>query len=259
VPHPGNRSGPNIGLRSFGFKTVDPANDSVTMLEAPYRRRLPGGLTVANTAVDHAEGLEALQRVVFPTLADEQRFKAAHYRRHLELFAEGQFVVTDSGRVVAATSTVRRHFDFGAAQHSFAEIIQGGWLTSHQPDGAWLYGADVSVDPDYRRRGLARALYAARQDLVWRLGLAGQVSAGMMPGYGALKGRMTAQAYLDRVRSGELVDPTLSTQQRLGFELRELLPDHLDDPVCDNYAVLIVLDASKSIPGAKRPRSTRAP
>ena len=219
----------------------------------PYRRALPGALVVVSTEPAHAGALEALQRLVFPTLADSQRFKAAHYHRHLELFPEGQFVVLDRGRVVAATSTVRRDFDFGAPQHTFDDVIQGGWLTSHQPTGGWLYGADVSVHPDFRRRGIARALYAARQELVWRLGLQGQVSAGMLRGYGRVKGRMDVRAYFDGVREGRIIDPTLTVQQRIGFELRALLPDHVVDPVCDNHAALIVLDASRDIHGAIRP------
>jgi GNAT superfamily N-acetyltransferase len=219
----------------------------------PYRRALPDALIVLSTERAHAEQLEALQVEVFPTLADSQRFKAAHYHRHLELFPEGQYVALDRGRVVAATSTVRRHFDFAAPQHSFDDIIQGGWLTSHEPTGDWLYGADVSVHPDYRRRGIARALYAARQELVWRLGLRGQVTAGMLRGYGRMKDRMSAREYYEGVAQGRLVDPTLTMQQRIGFELRALLPDHLLDPVCDNHAALIVLDASRDIPGAIRP------
>ena len=59
---------------------------------------------------------------------------------------------------------IRLHFDFAILDHTFADIIQGGWLTSHEPDGDWLYGADIGVHPDYRGRGLAQALYAARQE-----------------------------------------------------------------------------------------------
>jgi Acetyltransferase (GNAT) family. len=80
--------------------------------------------------------------------------------------------------VVAATATIRLHFDFTDRSHTFADIIQGGWLTSHQPDGDWLYGADVGVHPDYRGRGLAQALYAARQELVWTLGSRGRLRRG---------------------------------------------------------------------------------
>lgn len=224
-----------------------------------YYRRLTDGLVVVETRAEHAPELEELQRVCFPTLADEERFKAAHYRKHVELFPEGQFVVLDGSTVVAATTTLRLRFDFDHFDHTFAEIIQGGWLTSHDPEGDWLYGADIGVHPAYRGRGIARALYAARQELVWRLGLKGQVTAGMMRGYGALKDRMTAQEYYTGIVAGTITDPTLSVQLRVGFEPRALLANYLNDPVCDNYSVLIVLDADKDVPGASPGPGARAP
>lgn len=217
-------------------------------MAAPYREVLADGLVVTNTGPHHAEQLDSLQRIVFPSLADGERFKAAHYRHHLELFAPGQFVVEDGHRVVAATSTVRRHFDFAHPNHTFAEIIQGGWLTSHQPTGDWLYGADLGVHPGYRGRGLATALYQARHALVRSLGLLGQVSAGMLSGFGAAKDRMSVHDYYDGLKNGSLTDPTISVQLRVGFELRGLLENHLHDPLCDNYCALIVLDAAKDVP-----------
>ena len=75
----------------------------------------------------------------------------------------------------------------------------------------------------------------------------------MRLGYGAVKHKMSAQAYYDVLVSGAINDPTLSMQQRVGFEFRGLLKDYLQDPVCDNYGVLIVLDAAKDVPGASRP------
>ena len=217
-----------------------------------YYRKLDDGLVVMQTRAEHAEQLEALQRACFPTLADEERFKAAHYRKHVELFPDGQFVVLDGRAVVAATTTLRLHFDFDHVDHTFADVIQGGWLTSHESDGDWLYGADVSVDPAYRRRGLGLALYAARQEAVWRLGLTGQVTAGMIPGYGAVKDRISADDYYRGVVEGRIADPTLSMQLRVGFEPRALLANYLNDPVCDNYSVLLVLGADKPVRGASR-------
>src|SRR5687768_11082344 len=134
------------------------------MNRASYRRELPGGLVVVSTRDEHAEQLEELQNICFPTLAPEQRFKAPHYRKHIELFPEGQFAVLDGdvldgGRVVGMTSTIRLDFDFEHPGHDFDDIIQGGWMTSHQPGGAWLYGADIGTHPEYRRRGIAKALY----------------------------------------------------------------------------------------------------
>lgn len=217
-----------------------------------YYRRLPDGLIVMHTRPEHAQQLEELQRVCFPTLDDAERFKAAHYRKHIELYPDGQFVVLDGQRVVAATSTLRLHFDFEHFNHTFADIIQGGWLTSHEPDGEWLYGADIGVHPDYRGRGLAMALYAARQEVVWRQRLEGQVTAGMIPGYGAVKGQMSAEEYFQGVVERRISDPTLSMQMRVGFEPRALLANYLNDPICDNYSVLIVLGADKDVPGASR-------
>jgi len=213
-----------------------------------YRHVLRSGAVIASTRPEHAVPLEALQEASFPTLAPELRFRAAHYRKHLELFPEGQFVALDGGRVVGGTTTCRLHFDFDHVAHTFDDVIRGGWLTSHEPDGDWLYGADISVHPDHRGRGLARALYAARHDLVRRLGLKGQVTAGMMRGFGPVKDRMSAEDYYRGLREGTINDPTLSAQMRIGFAPRRLMPDYVRDPACDNYAVLIVLDASREVP-----------
>jgi len=220
-----------------------------------YYRRLSNGIIVLRTRPEHAEQLEELQRVCFPTLDDAERFKAAHYRKHIELYPEGQFVALDGDRVVGATTTLRLHFDFDHITHTFADVIQGGWLTSHEPDGDWLYGADVGVHPDYRGRGIAQALYAARHELVWRQRLKGQVTAGMIPGYGAVKDKMPAAEYYQAVVDRRVTDPTLSMQMRVGFEPRALLANYLNDPICDNYSVLIVLGAEKDVPGASRERA----
>ena len=222
-----------------------------------YYRRLESGLIVMHARPEHAEQLEALQLVCFPTLADDERFKARHYRKHLALFDEGQFVALDGDRVVGATATIRMRFDFAHIDHTFGDVIQGGWLTSHEPDGDWLYGADLGVDPAYRGQGLATALYAARQELVWRRGLQGQVTGGMLRGYGAVKHEMSAEDYYAGVVAGRIKDATLSMQLALGFEPRALLKDYLHDPVSDNYSALIVLDAGKEVPGASRELARR--
>jgi GNAT superfamily N-acetyltransferase len=217
---------------------------------APDLRRFGDGLAVCRTGPEHAAELEELQRIVFPTLAPEERFAAPHYLRHLELFPEGQLCVVDraaGGRVVGMTSTIRMDFDVAHPDHTFADIIQGGWLTSHQPAGRWLYGADLGVHPDYRRRGIARALYAARHELVRRLGLLGQLTVGMPSGYGAVKHAMTAAQYFAELAAGTRGDPTISAQLRIGFELRGLLPGYINDPVCDRYGVMLVLPADREV------------
>jgi GNAT superfamily N-acetyltransferase len=211
-------------------------------------RSFGNGLVVCRTRAEHADQLGELQKIIFPTLAPEERFSAPHYRKHVELFPEGQFVVLDGERVAGATSTIRYDFDFEHPAHRFADIIEGGWLTSHQPAGRWLYGADIGTHPDYRRRGVARALYAARHQLVHTLALLGQVTVGMPSGYGAVKREISADDYYAELVAGTRTDPTISAQQAIGFELRGLLANYLDDPVCDRYGVVLVLPADRAVP-----------
>lgn len=210
-------------------------------------RRFGGGLVVCETRPEHAEQLAELQRIVFPTLAPEERFEARHYLRHIELFPDGQLCVVDGTRVVGMTSTIRSSFDFDHPAHTFADMIQGGWLTSHDPHGPWLYGADIGTHPDYRGRGIARALYAVRHEVVRRLGLAGQLTVGMPSGYGAVKHATTIETYYAELRAGTRTDPTISVQLHLGFEMRGLIPGYINDAVCDRYGIVLVLPAEREV------------
>ncbi|MDO3628969.1 GNAT family N-acetyltransferase [Mucilaginibacter sp. BT774] len=205
------------------------------------------GLLVQNTRSEHAEQLEELQRTVFPTLADDELILAKHYLKHLEIFPEGQFVITDNGRVIGMTSTMRSTFDLNDLQHSFKETFAGGWMTNHNPNGEWLYGLDIGIHPDYRGKGLARLLYRARHHVVKQLGLKGQITVGMMSGYGKVSHLMNGQDYYQELIAGLRSDPTLTPQMKIGFEPIALIPDYLNDPICGNYGVFIKIDSNKEI------------
>jgi len=193
---------------------------------------------------DHADQLEALQRIVFPNLAEEELLHAEQYKKHVELFPEGQFVALDGDEVVGATSTIRYHFDMDKNEHhTFFEIMGGGWFTTHEANGDWLYGMDVSVHPGYRGRGIAKALYRARQYTCTALGLKGQMTVGMLNGYGEVKDKMTIDKYYEKVKNHELFDPTVSVQEKIGFKIVGLMKDYLNDPTCGNAGAVIVMDA----------------
>jgi len=205
----------------------------------PYLKKTADGLVVQSTQAGHAAQLEALQEMVFPTLAKNSLFRAPHYLHHISIFPEGQFVVTDGDKVVGMTSTIRYHLDEKHAR-AFTEVIDGGFLNTHEPDGEWLYGLDVGVHPQWRGRGIARHLYDARQQTVERLNLRGQFTHGMLSGYGALKATMRAEDYYAELIAGKRKDPTISRQVANGFEAVRLVHGYLEDPVCDDYTVLLV-------------------
>ncbi len=187
-----------------------------------------------------ASALEQLQRDCFPTLGEEELMREEHFLNHCRLFPEGNFVALDDERVVGLGSGFLINFDFDQAQHSFQEIIDSGFYSHHDPNGAWYYGADISVHPDYRRRGIGSGLYQARKDVVQRLNRHGIVAGGLIPGYADFKSIMSPQTYAAKVIAGELYDSTLSFQLGRGFKVRGLLENYIEDDASDNWATLIV-------------------
>ena len=197
--------------------------------------------SVVNSTPGMAVELEAIQRASFPTLAEEELITAAHYRAHIERFPEGQLAaVTAAGRPVACSTDFRTTADLDHIEHRYIDAVDHNWLGRHDPDGDWLYGADIGVLPEYRRRGIARLLYGARHDLVRRLNLRGHIAGGLLRGYGLWKDRMPVEEYVALVVAGRLVDPTLSVQLRCGFRVRGIILNYVTDASCDNKAAFIV-------------------
>jgi GNAT superfamily N-acetyltransferase len=198
--------------------------------------------------VGDALALEQLQEIVFPSLAPQERLNAENFRFHVQLFPEGQFVALLNNQIVGSTTAIRYNFDpHHPHQHQFNDIFDEGFLRTHQPLGNWLYGIDVGVHPQHRGKGIARALYRARQNTVYALTLDGQVTVGMLNGYHLLAGSISVETYYQQLVLKKITDPTVSAQQKIGFEIKGLMSNYLTDPTCGNAGVLLVLDASKKI------------
>jgi GNAT superfamily N-acetyltransferase len=189
-----------------------------------------------------ADDLAAVQEACFPTLSPSERIRAEHYRTHVRVFPEGQHAVIENatGRVVAASTDFRTNIDFHRYQHRYIDAVDGNWLGTHDPDGRWLYSADIGVHPDFRGRGLATLLFAAQHDLIRRLGLAGHVAGAMPRGYPSHRHRMAIEAYVAAVVRGEIDDPTLSVHLHRGYHVYGIIPDYVEDPSSANYGVLVV-------------------
>lgn len=207
-------------------------------------------IRIVTTEPKYAAALERLQRDCFPFLADHELMNAEHFLSHHRLFPDGEFVALAATspqgeplaeeRVVGLGSGFFIDFDFDHPEHDFKEVIAGGHYTHHDPAGAWYYGADISVHPDYRGRGVGRLLYDARKGVVRRYGKRGIVAGGALPGYARYRADMSVPDYVDRVVAGELSDPTLSFQLANGFSVRGLLRNYIEDEITGSWATLIV-------------------
>ena len=214
------------------------------------RATVAAGVRIVPSEAWHAPHLEALQVTCFPNLGPQELMRAEHFLRHREVFAEADLVaeahVALSGerlsvpRVVGLGSGFFTDFDFDHPDHTFRDMIDDGWFGRHDPDGAWYYGADVSLHPDVRGLGLARRLYDARKALVRRHGKRGIVAGGALPGYPRFRDALAIEDYVARVVAGELFDPTLTVQLRNGFVVEGLLHGYLEDHATGDCATLIV-------------------
>jgi GNAT superfamily N-acetyltransferase len=197
-------------------------------------------VVIIQTRMQYADEIEELQRRCYPTLDPSHLIRREHVESQIRIFPEGQHLALIDGVVVGMSSSLRHNIDFTEAQHSFDEMIAGGFITNHNPHGEWLYGADMSTHPDYRRRGIASKLYDARKALIKRLNLRGMVGGGMVPGYRFHKHEMSLETYAAKVSAGELHDPTLTPQLKNGYVVRGVIYDYLHDELLGNDATLIV-------------------
>lgn len=195
---------------------------------------------IVNLRPEHAPALEQLQIDCFPTLAPHELLREEHFLNHYRLFPEGNFVALEGERVVGLGSGFLTDFDFEQPQHTFQDIIAGGSYDHHDPNGAWYYGGDISVHPEYRGRGLARQLYDARKGVVKRLNRKGIVAGGLTPTYTEYKAALSYEEFIEKVVAGEIFGSTLSVQLRNGFEVAGILEDYIEDEASDNRATLIV-------------------
>jgi GNAT superfamily N-acetyltransferase len=192
------------------------------------KKEILGKYILQTATPEYAKQEAELQKIVFPTLSEEELMTEAQYKRHIEI---------DGDRVIAATTTLMQNYHKG--HHTFLEISDNLWLGTHDPKADWLYGLDVSVHPDYQGKGIGREIYNARQEVARTLGTKGQMTAGMPIGFDKVKDQMTIAEYCDKLIKGEIIDPTVTAQTKCGFILVEPLFDYLDDPRSGNCSVLM--------------------
>ncbi|MGQ0847619.1 MAG: GNAT family N-acetyltransferase [Actinomycetota bacterium] len=199
-------------------------------------------LRIVNLTVDLAAQCAALELAVFPHADPADLLDEEDIRAYADTFPEGFFVVMDGDRVAGQGAGIFLDFDFDHPEHTIAGITGEHQCANHDPDGAWYYGTDMAVHPDYRRRGIGHLLYEIRKDLVRRYNKRGIIAGGHMPGYERYRDQMSIGEYAHRVAAGELYDPTLTFQIQNGFRFAGLLPNYLADEITGGTSALIVWD-----------------
>jgi len=165
------------------------------------------------------------------------------FRAQLGRFPEGQICIEDRGRVVAAALSLVVDYDRFGDAHTYEEITERGYISTHDPNGDVLYGMDIFVDPKYQGMRLGRRLYDARKELCEKLNLKAVVAGGRIPGFSQQPDTMTPRQYIGLVQRREIYDPILSFQLANDFHVMRVLVDYWpDDRSSGGYATLLRWD-----------------
>ena len=166
---------------------------------------------------------------------------SSEYETLIQKFPEGQICIEDNGHVVAAALTILVNAEeLENRRHTYDDVVSGGKMSGHDPEGNALYGVDVFVDPDYRGLRLGRRLYDARKQLCETLNLKSIIFGGRIPGYGEYSDHMTPAAYIQKVKDNEIYDPVLSFQLSNDFHIKKILKNYIpEDTRSESYGVLM--------------------
>ena len=186
----------------------------------------------------HLEGVVALQSLCFPPPFDaELLWKREHLLRHLELFPEGQFIAVSEGQVVGSCSNTVISEENWCAHRSWDDTVGGYFLDNFDGRGSTVYGLDISVHPDFRQRGIAKALYQARFDLV-KTGYRRYGTACRLPDF-IHNHFPTPELFATAVSRCEAEDRTLTPLLKMGLTMTDVLTNYMDDPDSGTAAALL--------------------
>jgi len=158
----------------------------------------------------------------------------------LNIFPEGQLCIAVDDRVVACSLSIIVDYDIFGDNHTYEKITGKYTFSTHTSAGNVLYGIEVFVHPEFRGLRLARRLYEARKELCELLNLESIIAGGRIPGYHEYADKLSPRAYIDKVRTKEIYDPTLSFQIANDFHVRKIMKDYLPGDIeSKEYATLI--------------------
>lgn len=181
-------------------------------------------LEIRNATLADIPGLRALGLKVYGTLAVTEDM----LRGQITNFPQGQFLVEYEGNIVGHCATFLIDGEIALKPHTWKEITGGGYASRHDPEGDYLYGMEVCVDPDYRGMRIGSRLYTRRKKLCQDLKLKGIVFGGRMPGFEKKKGKVeTPEEYLALVKARKLRDQVIFFHLSNDFEPIGVLKNYL--------------------------------
>jgi predicted amidohydrolase/ribosomal protein S18 acetylase RimI-like enzyme len=196
-------------------------------------------LTLRNATLKDIPRILALTKKVYPNWAP---YPTDTLQGQITNFSDGCFVVEDENenQILGYSASILLKEKRVLKSHTWNEITGGGFGTTHNAKGDYLYGYEICVDPDQRGTKIGQRLYNARKELVKYHRLKGIAFAGRVSGLKKKKGVDDPQVYIDKVLAKEFRDTSLTFQIRNGFEVKKVLKNYLpEDTESKGYGVLM--------------------
>lgn len=182
-------------------------------------------LIVRNALIGDVKNIALLTEKVYGKWGSYQENMVAG---QINNFPEGHFVVEKDGVIVGYSASIRMGEKKAMQKHTWKEITGGGYGTTHDPKGDYLYGYEVCVDPSVRGNRIGQRIYNARKRLVKHLRLKGIVFAGRIPLYHKKYKQVNGvEDYIQKVLEKKIRDPILSFQLRNGFQVVGVIENYL--------------------------------
>ena len=196
-------------------------------------------LSVRNARISD---IDNILKILSKIYKESYSYNSAKIRGQINNYPEGVFVATFDDNIVGYCATFRISEAKIFRQHSWAEITGEGFNSQHEPDGDFLYGSEVAVDPDFRGTRIGQRLYNERKRLCNFLRLRGIAFGARIPGYARRAAQLDGpETYLEKVAAGELSDPVIGFQLKNGFEPKRVLKAYFPgDKESHGFAALML-------------------
>ena len=165
-------------------------------------------IVIKNVTFQDIPKIIELQKESFPSMLEEGSvWGKRHLQSHVEIFPEGQFCVEFKNKIIGSSSSLIVKLPSEYEVHTFSQVTGNSLFTTHDPNGDSLYGADISVHPDFRRLGIATLLYKARKDLAIKCNLRRIIAGGRLINYCKYTEKLSPEEYVQYVIDEQISDP----------------------------------------------------